>query len=103
MWDVASGTQVHQLAGDRFSLVEGPSEGHRTHRHILTARSDTILIYKVAKEQQHVEDGAAGAPVARFKAPQCIKSVRCHGTVICVGCEGGAVCIVSAPFISPYK
>jgi len=37
-------------------------------------------------------------PVAYFKAPQNVSSVRSHGGTICVGCDGGAVCILQAPF-----
>ena len=98
MWDVASGRQVRQLAGHTFAFSEGPPSGTRKRaRHILTARDDTLLIYDCANEQP---DGAAAAPVACFKAPQSIHAVRCHGAAICVGCVGGAVCILSAPFLA---
>jgi len=81
-------------------LVKGLFDEHKMDRHILTARGDMLLIYDVAKEQQHAEDGAAAAPVACFKAPQHINSVKCHGSAICVACGGGAVCIFSAPFLT---
>ena len=100
-WDVASGKQVFQLAGSKFTLVEGLSDerSRARHVHVLTVRGDTLRIYNVAKGQ-HAEDGAEAAPVACFKAPEGIASVRCHGAVICVGCVGGAVCILSAPFLA---
>ena len=98
-WDVASGQQVRQLAGTKFALAEGLSGERSRARHVLTAHGDTLLIYNVAKEQ-HVEDGAAAAPVACFKAPKAILSVVCHGAAICVGCVGGAVCVLSAPFLA---
>jgi WD40 repeat protein len=99
VWDVAScTTQVRELAGNQFSLVEGASEEHKKDRYVLTADGNMLRIYKVAKGQQHVEDGATTAPVAWFKAPQSINAVRCHGAAICVGCDGGAVCVLSAPF-----
>ena len=100
LWDLASGRQVRQLAGNEFALVEGLSGELRRDRHILTALDDTLLIYQVAKEQQHSGNGAAAAPVACFKAPQRIKSLHCHGAAICVGCVGGAVCVLSAPFLA---
>ena len=99
VWDVSSGTPVCQLEGVEFAFAEGPFDQHKKHRHVLTSRGDTLLIYKVAKEQQHVKDVVAGAPVACFKAPQRINSFRCHGAAICVGCNGGAVCILQAPFL----
>jgi WD40 repeat protein len=99
-WDVASGRQVRQLAGRDFAFVEGLSGENKRGRHVLTTLGDTLRIYECLKEQQHTEDGAAAAPVAFFKAPQDINSVRCHGAAICVGCEGGAVCILSAPFLA---
>jgi hypothetical protein len=100
VWDVASGRRVRQLEGDRFALVEGLSDVHKRGRHVLTASGDTLLIYECGKEQQQAEVGAAAAPVAYFKAPQRILSVRCHGAAICVGCDDGAVCILSAPFLA---
>jgi len=99
-WDVASGRQVRQLAGDRFALAEGLSGEHTSDRHVVTGLGDTLRIYEFAEKQQHAEDGAAAAPVAYFKAPQAISSVRCFGATICVGCLGGAVCILSAPFLA---
>jgi len=112
VWDVASGTQVRQLTGEKFALVEGPCDEKHRYRHVLTTNDDTLLIYKIAKEL-HAEDGTAAAvafspdgtrvvstPVACFKAPKEIASVRCHGAAICVGCYGGAVCILSAPFLA---
>jgi hypothetical protein len=108
-WDVASGRQVRQLAGDNFALVEGLPGNHKRDRHVITASGDTLRIYEVAEEQQHAEGGAAEAPVACFKAPQKINSVRCVGATICVGCGesgwatglgDGAVCMLSAPFLT---
>ena len=79
-------------------------EGLTTDRHIITTSGDTLRIYECAEEQQHPEDGAVEAPVACFKAPFCISSLQCFGAAICLGCygprEGGAVCILSAPFLA---
>jgi WD40 repeat protein len=103
-WDVASGRQVRQFAGDKFALVEGLSGEHKRDRHVITTSRKTLRIYEVGTEQQDAEGGAVAAPVACFKAPQHINSVRCHGATICVGCAGGAaggaVCILSAPFLA---
>ena len=100
VWDVASGRQVRQLAGDQFALVEGLSCEHKRDRRVITALGRTLRIYECAEEQQHAEDGAVEAPVACFKAPKEIASVQCVGAAICVGCYGGAVCILSAPFLA---
>jgi len=100
VWDVASGRQVRQLAGNQFALVEGLSVEHTTDRHVITALGNTLRMYECAEKQQHAEDGAVEAPVACFKAPKEIASVQCVGATICVGCFGGAVCIVSAPFLA---
>ena len=100
VWDVASGRQVRQLAGNTFALVEGLSGEHKTDRHVITTGGDTLLIYEIGNEEQHAGDGAVAAPVACFKAPQRIQSVRCFGAAICVGCFEGAVCILSAPFLT---
>ena len=99
VWEVASGRRVLVLDGKDFALVEGLSE-HTRGRHILTARGDTLLIYDCAKEGQRAGGGTAAVPVAYFKAPFRIASVRCHGAAICLGCEGGVVCILSAPFLA---
>ena len=100
-FDVASGRQVRQLAGEKFALVEGLS-GEQKRRHVIVASGDchTLRIYECAEEQQHAEDDVVAAPVAFFKAPQQIISVRCFGAAICVGCYEGAVCILSAPFLT---
>ena len=100
LWDAASGRRVCQLAGERFVLVGGLSNERKRGRHILTAPGDTLLVYECGKEQQHGEDGAAAAPVACFKAPDRVSSLRCHGAAICVTCYGGQVCILSAPFLT---
>ena len=97
---VASGRQVRQHVGSEFALVEGLSCEHKRDHHVITTSGDMLRIYECAEEQQHVEDGAAAAPVACFKAPQGIASVQCVGATICVGCDGGAVCILSASFLA---
>jgi WD40 repeat protein len=99
-WELASGRQVRQLAGSEFALVEGLSDEHKRGRYILTARGNTLLIYECREEEQEGGGCAAAAPVACFKAPGGIDSVRCHGAAICVGCADGAVCILSAPFLA---
>ena len=76
-WDVASGRQVRQLAGDEFAWVEGPSGEQTTERHVITTSGDTLRIYECAEAQQHAEGGATAVPVACFKALQHIFSVRC--------------------------
>jgi hypothetical protein len=100
IWDAALGRQVCQRAGQHLTLVEGLSDENTRIRHILTARNDTLLIYDFAQERQHVQGGAAAAPAACFKAPQPITAMRCHGVAICVGCDRGAVCLLSAPFLT---
>ena len=99
-WDIAEGRTVRQIYGCDFALVEGLSDEHKRGRHVLIASNDKLLIYECAKEQRHGVDGAVAAPVACFKAPNRIESVRCRGAAICVGCDGGAVCILSAPFLA---
>jgi hypothetical protein len=86
--------------GDRFALVEGLSGEHTRDRHVITAHGDMLRIYEIGREQQHAVDGEAAAPVACFNAPHNITSVQCVGATICVTCYGGAVCILSAPFLA---
>ena len=66
---------------------------------MLTAFGDELLITELVPHGgvEEIEDGAT--PVASFRAPQRIISMRCHGATICVGCEGGVVCILQAPFL----
>ena len=99
-WDVPSGREVRQLAGQHFALVEGPADALKRGRHVLIASGETLLIYRVAGGQQHAEDGVGASPVACFKAPGHIDSVRCHGATIYVGCSEGPLCILSAPFLT---
>ena len=88
---MASGQQVRQVSGREFAFVEGK---HQAGRHILTRSNDMLLIYEGDAK------GDAASAVACFKAPQPISSVRCNGSNICVGCSGGAVCILQAPFLA---
>jgi len=53
-----------------------------------------LLIYEGGAE------GGGASAVACFKAPEKITSVRCYGGSICVGCGGGAVCVLQAPFLA---
>ena len=99
-WEVASGRQARQLAGMEFALVEGLPGEHTPDRQIITTSGNTLRIYECVKKQQHAEDGAVEAPMACFKAPQHIISVRCVGATICVGCYDGAVCLLSAPLLA---
>ena len=100
-WDIASGKEVRQVAGSEFAFGEGAEMTElKTNRHFLSARRNTLEI------TERLPHGGVGgiqcgaAPVASFKAPQRITSVRCNGATICVGCEGGAVCILQAPFLA---
>jgi len=103
IWDADSGELLRKFEGNIFALVEGPSDERNTIRHILIGRDDRLLIYQVAKAQQHAEDAAA-VPVACFKG-RCgfsrrILCVRSHGALICVGHCDGEVSILSAPFLA---
>ena len=91
---MASGQQVREVSGSEFAFVEGnDASKHQAGRHILTASNDMLLIYEGDAE------GDSASAVAFFEAPQPITSVRCNGSNICVGCSGGAVCILQAPFL----
>ena len=92
---MVSGQQVRQVSGSEFAFVEGnDASKHQAGRHILTASKDMLLIYEGDAE------GDAASFVACFKAPQKISSVRSNGSNICVGCTGGAVCILQALFLA---
>ena len=94
-WDVASGTQVRQVAVSEFAFAKGV---HETNRHVLTFEGGMLLITALPPSGGEQEDAAA--PVACFQAPDRIFSVRCHGATICVGCQGGAVLLLQAPFLA---
>ena len=100
-WDIASGKEVRQVAASEFAFVEGAEMcEHRTNHHLLKDNGESLLITELPPHggAGGVEDDAA--PVASFKAPQHITSVVCQGATICVGCVGGAVCILQAPFLA---
>jgi len=97
-WDVASGTQVRQVAASTFAFDEGPSDEDRTNRHVVTTQGDMLLITKLPRSEGEQQDAAA--PVACFKAPQDILSARRYGATICVGCVRGEVLILQAPFLA---
>ena len=115
-WDIASGKEVHHVAGPPLSLLADPRTPKiKNKHHFLRFRGNTL---EITQELPHggtvhtggVQEGAAPVPckmtgvtlhrpVACFLAPQRVDSVRCHGATICVGCEGGAVCILQALFL----
>ena len=103
-WDTASGEAVRQIASSDFAFVGGDAGANRTEQqtrfHYLKAKGDTLLITEQSCSPRgpHVEDGPT--PMAYFRAPQAIASMHCRGTTICVGCWGGAVCILQAPFLA---
>jgi len=97
-WDVASGTQVRQVAASEFAFDERPSDVDRTNRHVVTTQGGMLLI--TALPPSEGEQQGTAAPVACFKAPGTILSARRHGSTICVGCYGGEVLFLQAPFLS---
>ena len=99
-WDIASGTQVRQIACGNFVCVEGPRRGHLPYLYFLTIKRNLLLILECQKEQHDSDADRAKLPVACFKTPQTISSVWCHGAAICVGCSSGAVLMFSAPFLA---
>lgn len=109
-WDIASGKEVRRVAASEFAFGAGAEMSeHRTNHHLLKAFGDSLLITELPPHDGAggFEDGAVGVwgiedaePVASFTAPERITSVQCHGATICVGCEGGAVCILQAPFLA---
>ena len=100
-WDTASGEEVRRMASSEFAFVDTRARRRqqRTSRHFLKATGDqnTLLITALPRGGG-VEDGAT--PVGCFRAPQMIQSMHCRGTTVCVGCWGGAVCILQAPFLA---
>ena len=114
IWDAASGMEVREVTGSEFDLVaEEVKSSHKTDRHLLTASGVTLRITELpprgGPERSNREtffqalltaQQQRGESVAFFKAPQRITSVRSQGATVCVGCDGGAVCILSAPFLA---
>ena len=94
---------MRQIARSDFPMSadgrdhEGRRTGEQqTKRHSLKTSNDMLLITELLHGGE--EDGAAR--VACFRAPQYIESMHCRGTTICLGCGGGAVCILQAPFLA---
>jgi len=98
-WDTASGEEVRQIASSEFAFADAGARGteQQTSHHFLEALDDTLLITELPL---HGGVGDGATPVACFRAPQGIGYMHCRGTTICVGCWGGAVCILQAPFLA---
>ena len=106
-WDTASFEEVRRLRRKMGTgkIRQQPTVSEfafvaKTNQHLLKARGDTLLITELPPIGALVAPDLACPPVACFKAPGDITSVRCHGATICVGCQGGAVCILQAPFLA---
>ncbi|KAJ1470151.1 hypothetical protein T484DRAFT_2096062 [Baffinella frigidus] len=124
-WDMASGEEVRQVAGQAFSFAEGP-EGRGGQYLLSVSGLDTVLITALPPlEERHWSPLSRGGPVERdsdsdsdargrqsheaprrtpavacFKAPQAVTSAQWHGGSICVGDSSGPVCILQAPFLA---
>lgn len=94
VWDTASGREVKQVSGADIVFDAGKPT---TNAH-LTLWLDKLVITKMVAHGgvMAIQDDAA--PVACFKPPQQISCVLSNSETICVGCCGGAVCILRAPF-----
>ena len=96
-WDVASGTQVRQVAGEDFVFAK---DKDGTNRHVLTFEGGSDMLLITALPPSGGEQKDATAPVACFKSPHGIRSVVCRGATICVGCTRGEVLFLQAPFLA---
>ena len=100
-WDIASGKEVRQVAASEFAFVERAEWTEQwTNHHFLCAEGDELEITELVSHGGVEEIGVGARSLASFKAPQLITSVLSHGATICVGCEGGAVCVLRAPFLA---
>ena len=99
-WDIASGTEVRQVASSEFDFGAGAAMTELyTNRHFMKAIGRMLFI----RELPHGSAGGIevrGEAVAFFRAPRRITSVRCHGATICLGCKGGVVCVLQAQFLA---
>lgn len=95
---MARGEQVRQIPRKNFQFRDGPADQHQTGQYALSARNDLLLIHERETGAHQHKDAVRS--VACFKAPQPISSVRCHGATAFVGCTGGAVCFLRAPFLA---
>ena len=106
VWDIASGNLVREaLAGSEFGFItDVKMRKVKTKRHFLKlgrpSGGGRLLITELLPGGgvEDIDDDTVG--VAYFTGPQTIISMRRHGTTICVGCEGGAVCILRARFLA---
>jgi len=104
-WNIASGKEVRHVAGPeyRFAVAFQKRTRLQTNHHLLKATGDTLRISELSLHGGGADTSVAPegvAPVGSFRAPQGIESMDCRGTTICVGCCGGAVCILQAPFLA---
>ena len=99
-WDVAPGTEMQGCPSNCTGVIleEGTSNEHKTKTHVLSASLGMLLITELASDVVSNPE-----QIACFKAPRRITSVLSHGATqwICVGCAGGEVCILQAPFLDP--
>ena len=78
----------------RLGGVESGEQCRRleTRGHIMIADGRVLLVFE--------REGACDefdTPVACFRAPDTILRIRCRGKTMALGCEGGAVCVLTAP------
>ena len=111
-WDTASGRQVRQMQWKGwnkalgewnpppFAFKTGDKTENKRDGYVFEASDDMLQICRDVKEVQRDKLGTLTGALACFKAPQNITNVRSHGAAICVACAGGAVCFLTAPFLT---
>jgi hypothetical protein len=68
-------------------------------RYIVTKEDDLIFVYDTRGGVVNA-DGEEKAPIAFFRAPSPVMSVRCTGDKVAVACQSGAVLTLHAAWLT---
>jgi len=100
-WDVATGAQKKEMAGEQFTFSKGPSDKQMAGKYVVTKQGDLVLVYltdtAIVSSNEKAEQNKK--PVAFFRAPAPIETVQCAGDKIAVGCQNGEVLHLRAVFL----
>jgi len=100
-WDVATGAQKEEMPGEHFTFSQDASDKQTAGKYLVTKKGDLVLVYLTdtagASEDAKVEQNKK--PVAFFRAPAPIQTLKCAGDKIAVGCQNGEVLHLRAAFL----
>jgi len=100
-WDVATGAQKEEMLGEQFTFSQDASDKQTAGKYVVTKQGDLLLVHltdtAISSANEKAEQNKK--PMAFFRAPAPILTLKCASDKIAVGCENGEVLHLRAAFL----